>query len=97
MPGRPQEEECKTVTVTKRRDLIWVKKCSKRAFLKAQVSFFKLENHISSCQCSERNIKSSHISIMSLQVCHNVREKVLDDSFHADHLLHLLSLSDEEK
>ena len=39
MPGRPQEEECKTVTVTKRRDLIWVKKCSKRAFLKAQVSF----------------------------------------------------------
>lgn len=44
-----------------------------------------------------RNIKSSHISIMSLQVCHNVSEKVLDDSFHADHLLHLLSLSDEEK
>lgn len=39
VPGRPQEEECKTVIVTKRRDLIWVKKCSKRAFLKAQVSF----------------------------------------------------------
>lgn len=42
-------------------------------------------------------MKSSHISIMSLHVCHNVSEKVLDDSFYADHLLHLLSLSDEEK
>lgn len=46
---------------------------------------------------TDKYIKSSHISIMSLHVCHNVSEKVLDDSFHADHLLHLLSLSDEEK